>query len=327
MKAVTFDPVNDQFTLTQQPIPQLAHETDVLIKTVACGLNPVDAKIHLWKGMVPNMDESWVPGLDVVGVIEDVGAKVEKFKAGDLVFCHGNMLRPHGGFAEYTIQDSNILLHAPDVDNVILAATPCAGWTAWRALVDKLKIGDRTSILITGGSGGVGGFAVQIAKLFDVNNIIATCSAKNMDYVKSLGAHHVIDYKTEDVVETVKQLTDELGVEVGFDTVGPDNDIIVANSLGFDGQMVEIVDVVRPSSYNNAFLMGLGFHQLSLGAGHGHGKAGQASITFAGQQFTDALTKGQIIPPKIKTVDINALPQELTQILEQRTVGKVVLTF
>ena len=85
---------------------------------------------------------------------------------GDRVLCHGNMFRPHGGFAEFTIQDSEALVPHPDLEAGVAAATPCAGWTAWRALHDKLRAYEHSSILITGSSGWVGSFATQIAAHF-----------------------------------------------------------------------------------------------------------------------------------------------------------------
>jgi NADPH:quinone reductase-like Zn-dependent oxidoreductase len=278
MRALTFDPKTDQFRISKLPVPSISDD-DALIKVDACGLIPVDAKIGIWKSMVPNMDNSWVPGLDVSGHIAEMGRKVEKWMVGDRVLCHGDMFRPNGGFAKFTVQDAEALIPHPYVKAEIAAAIPCAGWTAWRALNDKLRAHEHNSILITGGSGGVGGFATQIASYFNLEKIIVTCSAANHKYVKELGATHVIDYKAEDVVARVLDITEQQGVSIGLDTVGPDNDILVANSLKFEGQMVELVDTVRPLKYQDAFMKGLSFHQLSLGAGHRHGISAKAALT------------------------------------------------
>lgn len=324
MKALTFSPKTDQFFLSELPVPHIDN-TDVLIKVDACGLNPVDAKIGLWKPMVPNMNDSWVPGLDVSGHIVEKGPRVEKWRIGDQVLCHGDMFRPHGGFAEYTVQDSGTLIPHPDLSVELAAATPCAGWTAWRALNDKLRIHEHRSIFIAGGSGGVGGFAIQIAAYFNVEKIIATCSAENSMYVTSLGATHVIDYRKEDVVSRVLDITHQEGVAVGLDTVGPDNDILVANSLAFEGQMVELVDTIRPLEYQDAFMKGLSFHQLSLGAGHRSGTSAKAALTLAGTKFSELLEQGVIDVPKLKTVDLNQVGDSLQGMLKQRTVGKIVM--
>ena len=324
MRALTFDPKTDQFRISKLPVPSISDD-DVLIKVDACGLNPVDAKIGIWKSMVPNMDNSWVPGLDVSGHIAEMGRKVEKWMVGDRVLCHGDMFRPNGGFAEFTVQDAQALIPHPGVRAEIAAAIPCAGWTAWRALNDKLRAHEHNSILITGGSGGVGGFATQIASYFDLEKIIVTCSAANHKYVRELGATHVIDYKAEDVVARVLDLTEQQGVSIGLDTVGPNNDILVANSLKFEGQMVELVDTVRPLKYQDAFMKGLSFHQLSLGAGHRHGISAKAALTSAGHAFSSLVEQGKIKVPVLKTIALDQVGEALNDMLKQRTVGKIVM--
>ena len=324
MKALTFSPKTDQFRILDLPVPYIS-DTDVLVKVDACGLNPVDAKIGIWKSMVPDMDDSWVPGLDISGHIVKMGRRVENWKVGDRILCHGNMFRPYGGFAELTVQDAETIIPHPDLRAEFAAATPCAGWTAWRALNDKLRVHEQSSILITGGSGGVGGFAIQVASYFDLEKIIVTCSTVNQKYVTDLGATHVIDYKIEDVVTRVLEITDQKGVDIGLDTVGPDNDILVANALKFEGQMLELVDIVRPDKYQEAFLRGLSFHQLSLGAAHMHGIASKAALTSAGQSFSSLIEKEEIKVPVLKTVSLDQVGESLNDMLKQRTVGKIVL--
>ncbi len=324
MKAITYDPARNDFVLKHIPVPTPG-ESDVLIKVDACGLNPVDAKIAQWKSMASAMDDQWVPGLDVSGLIVQAGRKVDRWRVGDRILCHGNMFRPHGGFAEYTIQDSEALIPHPAVAAEVAAATPCAGWTAWRALHDKLRIQERASILITGGSGGVGGFAIQIARQFGVKTIIATCSSRNRDYVRELGATHTLDYTNGDVVQRVRQITGQLGVAVGLDTVGRDNDIVVANSLAYEGEMVELVDLVRPESYRDAFLQGFSFHQLSLGSGHRSGPLGKAKLVAAGTRFSKLLEEGAISVRALRCVTLDEVGPALAEILKQRTVGKVVM--
>ena len=326
MKALAYDPTTNNFTPAELPVPTIS-SGDVLVKVEACGLNPVDAKIGLWQGMVPEMDAAWVAGLDVSGHIVEVGANVTRWKAGDRVLCHGNMFRPHGGFAEYSVQHAAALILHPELDAPVAAATPCAGWTAWRALNDKLQAQGADSILITGGSGGVGGFAVQIAAHFEIETIIATCSKANHDYVRSLGATHLIDYKNEEVVSRVMAITRQEGVALGLDTVGGDNDILAANSLRFEGQMVELVDTVRPRDYQDAFMKGLSFHQLSLGAGHRYGPSSVATLVNAGTAFSPLVEQGIVNIPALETVSLEQAGDRLREMLQQRTVGKIVLTF
>ena len=112
MKAVTFNPTENTFAVRDLPFPKLG-SNDVLVKVKACGLTPYDAKISLWKHMVPGMTDSWVPGLDVSGEVVEIGKKVTRWKPGDRVLYHGYMLRPHGGFAEYAVQNEEAILHNP----------------------------------------------------------------------------------------------------------------------------------------------------------------------------------------------------------------------
>ena len=324
MHAVTFDPDSDSFTLRRCPIPRPGPQ-DVLIRVKACGLNPVDAKIIQWKQHALGMDASWVPGLDVSGEVDEVGDQVTNVTVGDRVLCHGDMFRPHGGFAEYTLQASSAVIPHPDVAAAIAAATPCAGWTAWRALHDKLRAKEHDAIFITGGSGGVGGFALQLAKHFGLSTIITTCSEKNHAYARKLGATHTLDYRMENLTEGIQVITNGTGVPIGLDTVGAGNDKLVADVLAFEGQMVSLVDVVQPETYRDAFMRGLSFHQLSLGAGHRNGPAAQAVLRDAGIEFSRLIEKKSINVPQLETISLDEVGNRLQGIIQQRTVGKIVM--
>ncbi|MFN1620445.1 zinc-binding dehydrogenase [Vibrio rotiferianus] len=325
MKAITYQKDQDTFTYTDIDTPALASGLDVLVKVHAVGLNPIDAKVNLWQEMVDGMDDTFVGGLDVSGEIVAIGDKVSGWLVGDRVLYHGNMRRMSGGFAEYAIQDSRTLVAHPDVAPEVAAASPCAGWTAYRALVDKLNISTRKSIFIAGGSGGVGSFAIQLARFFGVETIITTSSAANHEFVRSLGATHVIDYKQEDVREQIMAITEGLGVEVSLDCVGGDNDILCASVLGFEGEMVELVRTTRATEYPGAFLQGLTFHQLSLGSGHVNGARGLQSIVEAGTSFSALLEAGSIKVGNLKVIALEAAGEALLSIRQQRTVGKVVV--
>jgi NADPH:quinone reductase-like Zn-dependent oxidoreductase len=159
------------------------------------------------------------PGLDVCGTVAAVGSEVTTVAVGALVLVHGAMKRPFGGFAEYTIQDSATIVVLPDtlpdgVTPVTLASTPCAAWTAHRVLFDKLRIprpasageapcaaNANLSLAIIGASGGVGSFAVQLARWAGVGRIIGICSTANVEYCRSLGVTDVIDYKSEGIYD------------------------------------------------------------------------------------------------------------------------------
>ena len=324
MKALTFDPQDNHFQIRELPAPEPGPQ-DVLLEVEACGLNPIDAKIRAWKSTFQAAHKIWVPGLDVSGRIVSLGSAVSGWKVGQRVLCHGNMFRPHGGFAETCIQDAAIIIPHPDLPAAQAAATPCAGWTAWRAIHDKLRANAQDSILITGGSGGVGSFAIQIAQYLGLKTIIATCSAKNREYVISLGATDVIDYHAENISERVLQITGRRGVTLGLDTVGADNDIAVANALAYEGRMVELVDTLRPAEYKDAFQKGLGFQQLSLGSGHRYGKPAQQAMVEAGTAFSALVEQGLIRVTNLTTISMPEVAPALDEMLAQRTVGKIVM--
>jgi NADPH:quinone reductase-like Zn-dependent oxidoreductase len=326
MRALTYNPANDQFVVQElpQPVPG-PHE--VLVRVHACGLNPVDAKIDQWHAMAPAMHAGWVPGLDVSGEIVALGAEVAGWQAGEQVLYHGDMFKPHGGFAQFALQDARALVRHPAVPAALAAASPCAGWTAWRALVDKLRVAGADSVFIAGGAGGVGGFALQIARHLGVRRIITTASSENHDYVRELGATDAIDYRVEDVVARVMALTDGQGVPFALDTVGGDNDIVTASVLGYEGQMVELVQVVRPEAYPDAFMKGLSFHQLSLGSGHRHGPRGREMLVEAGRQVSALLESGAIRVPRLSEIPLAQVGDALREMRKQRTVGKVVMVW
>lgn len=324
MKAVTYNPTNNTFLVKDLPFPKLG-SNDVMVRVKACGLNPLDAKIGLWKSMVPDMNDSWVPGLDVSGEVVEIGKMVTRWKPGDRVLYHGYMLRPHGGFAEYAIQNEEAILHNPVLPHDIAAATPCSGWTAYRALKEKLDVKSNESLLIVGGTGGVGSFAIQIASYIGVKKIIVTCSEHNIPFVKEMGATHIIDYKKDDIVKKVMEFTDGVGVNKAIDTVGDDNDIAAANSLSFNGQLLELVGFVRPALYEDAFMKSLTFHQFSLGGGYGYGIRGLLSILETGRNFTDMVERDLIDVPLKKVISLDDVPYHLTEMLKDKTVGKIVM--
>jgi NADPH:quinone reductase-like Zn-dependent oxidoreductase len=324
MKALRYQPASDRFSIAEQPVPEPG-EHDVLVRVHVCGLNPVDAKIDQWHATVPGMTGDWVAGLDVSGEIVARGPAVTSWRIGDGVLYHGDMFRPHGGFAEFAIQDARTLVAHPDVAPDVAAATPCAGWTAWRALVDKLHARGVESLFIAGGAGGVGTVAIQLARCLGVAQVITTASRANHDYVRSLGATAAIDYHEEDAAALVMALTNGQGVRIALDTVGGDTDLVTAAVLGYEGQMVELVRTVRPEAYPDAFMKGLGFHQLSLGSGHRHGQPGRDTLIEAARQVSALLQSGSLKVPRLTTIRLEDTGDALKEMRGQRTVGKIVM--
>lgn len=181
------------------PVPS-PKKDEVLLKVEAASINPVDWKIQ--KGMIrPFVPPKFpfVPVTDVAGEVIEVGPGVQTFKAGDKVVSMLNFMSG-GGLAEYAVAQLNRTVNRPpEVSAAEGAGLPIAASTALQALKSggaKFDGGSKaTNILITAASGGVGTYAVQLAKLAGLH-VTATCGARNIDFVKSLGADEVLDYKT-----------------------------------------------------------------------------------------------------------------------------------
>jgi NADPH:quinone reductase-like Zn-dependent oxidoreductase len=185
--------------------PSMPDATEILVKVRAASVNPVDFKIR--SGKYPAVNEDRLPyilGRDASGIVEKCGAGAEKFKIGDEVFgivgIHG------GGYAQKVVMAQNAVAAKPaNLDHVHAAAVPLAGQTAWQGLFryGELKSGQR--ILIHGGSGGVGHFAVQFANARGAH-VTTTVSTGNVEFVRSLGADVVIDYKKEPFEQAAREI-------------------------------------------------------------------------------------------------------------------------
>lgn len=195
------------------PQPNL-RENEMLVRVIACGVNPADPLIvsgRFAKEFGTRLP--LIPGYDVAGVVEKIGASVTRFKVGNAVYGYALM---GGGWAEYAVlADGEAAMKPKTLSFVEAAAVPLAALTAWQALVDAANLGAGQTILIHGGSGGVGGFAVQLAKARGAR-VIATASTANQDLLKQLGADVAIDYTTtkfEDVAKDVDVVLDPVGGE------------------------------------------------------------------------------------------------------------------
>jgi len=197
--------------LEEIPVPQ-PKENEILVRVIASGVNPADPLIL--NGKFEKEFGTHLPlilGYDMAGVVVKTGAKVTKLKVGDPVYAY---LLWGGGWAEYCISnESESAIKPKPLSFTDTATVPLAALTAWQALIDIAKIQSGQTVLIHGGSGGVGSFAIQIAKARGAR-VIATASTQNQDLLKQLGADVAIDYtkqKFEDVAHDVDLVLDPVG--------------------------------------------------------------------------------------------------------------------
>jgi NADPH:quinone reductase-like Zn-dependent oxidoreductase len=249
MKAVRMHEYGGPEVLRYEDAPRpVAGPGDVLVRVHAAGINPVDVGIRTgflkerMKHQLP-----LIPGWDVSGVVEAVGSGVARLKTGDEVYGRPDIMRD-GSYAEYmAAKESDLALKPKSIDHVHAAAIPLAGLTAWQALFDAGKLSAGQTVLIHGAAGGVGSFAVQFAKITGAR-VIGTASARNHEFLRSIGADQVIDYNTtkfEDVVHDV---------DVVLDTITGDT---ADRSYGVVRKGGIYVSILMPPSQEKAAALGI----------------------------------------------------------------------
>lgn len=220
MKAVTIHefggPEVLQVEEIEKPTPK---ENEVLIEVHASGLNPVDAKSirkdSYYKSM---MHLPATAGMDLAGVVEMVGKGINNIQAGDRVYGQASILRKgSGAFAEYAVTSEDSIALMPDnLSFVEAASVPLAASSAYEAIFEHMKLRKDQRVLIHGGSGGIGSFAIQLAKHVGAN-VTATATGEGIEFCRQLGADQVIDYK-KTAFETQLQDYDAVLDTIGGDT-------------------------------------------------------------------------------------------------------------
>jgi NADPH:quinone reductase-like Zn-dependent oxidoreductase len=228
MKAFIIDRYGRKGSLRfgEMPEPEV-RDHDVLVRIHAAGVNPLDSKIRdgEFKFILPYR-LPLIPGNDVAGVVARVGAKVRRFKLGDEVYARPDKGRI-GAFAEFiAMNDADVAMKPTNLSMEEAASIPLVALTAWQALVEKAKLKKGQKVLIHAGSGGVGTFAIQLAKHIGAT-VATTTSSANVGLVKDLGADIVIDYKKQ-----------------AFESILSDYDVVL-NSLGSD-TLEKSLEVLKP---------------------------------------------------------------------------------
>jgi len=206
----------EQLHYENVPIPEV-HDGEILVKVLGASVNPIDCKLASG-ALRPVMNNKaiplpWVPGCDFCGIIEEISEDVHVFKKGDEVY--GNC--PAGGaYAQFVIaRADSVAIKPPTLGFIEAASVPVAGLTAWQGLFNHGCLEKGKTVLIHGGAGGVGSFAIQLSHWKNAK-VIATGSFDHLKYLKELGADEVIDYKAvafETIIKNVDLVLDLVGGE------------------------------------------------------------------------------------------------------------------
>ncbi|WP_339716454.1 NAD(P)H-quinone oxidoreductase [uncultured Sneathiella sp.] len=218
-----------------RPVPEPGHD-EVLIKVAAAGVNRPDV-LQRKGGYAPPPGASDIPGLEVSGTVAAAGAGVTKYKVGDQLCA----LVAGGGYAEYCVAPEAQCLDIPKgFDLVQAAALPETFFTVWTNVFDRGHLTGGESFLVHGGASGIGTTAIQLAKAFGARAFTTASTDEKCRAVEKLGAERGINYRSEDYVEVVKELTDGKGVNLILDMVGGDYIQRNISALAVEGRLVYI---------------------------------------------------------------------------------------
>lgn len=297
---------------------------EIVVRMMAASLNPIDYKIM--GGGLPTWTYPHVPGVDGSGIVHGIGEGVTAWQPGDRVVFHADFTK-QGVLAEYAVTTAHTVARIPDsISFEAAAAFPCAGMTAYLALVRKMKLQPGDTIFIHAGAGGVGGYAIQLAKLLGAGRIITSCSPSNADYVKSLGADDVIDYTTEDVYERLKELTNGIGPNLILNSINRVTAGQDLTALAHDGQLVciagapEVVADFQPSSKS------FSLHKFMLGGAHISGnRQAEEDLARMAEEFLGLMKSGHLQPLIEETIALHEVGAALKRLSERHVRGKIIV--
>jgi NADPH:quinone reductase-like Zn-dependent oxidoreductase len=285
--------------------PSLPDAGQVFVAVKAASVNPVDFKIR--SGKYPAVKDDRLPytlGRDVSGIVEMCGAQATKFKIGDEVF--GMVAVYGGGYSQKVVLDQRALAaKPPSLDHVHAAAIPLAGQTAWQGLFRHGQLKAGQSVLVHGGSGGVGHFAVQFAKARGAR-VLTTVSTDNVEFARSLGADVVIDYKTQRFEDKASDL------DMVFDLIDGETRERSWKLLRKGGVLVS---TLTEPSQEKARQVGVRAMRYTV-------EADGAELA----EIAELVAAGKVKPQVQKRFALDAAADALASVEQGHSVGKIVLT-
>lgn len=338
MRASVITDTGDSDVVSVKDIPQPeVGEGDLLIDVQASAVNHTD----VWVRRGYEGDPPVVTGIDVAGEIIDAGPAVTGFEVGDRVVLYWNteycgecefcnkgettMCRDYGGLgvtrdgghAEYLVVESNHAVPLPDdVSYETAAAVPSNFGTAWRGLITRAEVRPNDDVLVLGASGGVGHGAVQIASLAGATVYAATSSEEKAEWLRELGADHIIDYSDVDIDDAIAELTDRRGVDVVFESIGGETYEKAVRSLTQGGRLVTIGATTGDA--DQGMLQHIFWKQLEI-----IGATGATMGEF--RDMLDALFEGNINPVVDSVISLEAIPEAHERLTMGDVFGKIIV--
>jgi NADPH2:quinone reductase len=317
MRALVLEKTGEPLRLRDLPRPAV-RPGHVLVRIAASGVNPLDVKIRDGAAAHAQVEPPAILGIDLAGVVEEVGPEVTRFAAGDEVYgMAGGVGGVPGSLAEYAVTDADLLAHKPATLSMVQAAAmPLSVITAWEGLVDRAQVRAGQLVLVHGGAGGVGHVAVQIAVARGAT-VYATGSGASLEIIRGLGAQ-AIDYRNPVPYP-------ESGFDVIFDTVGGRVlDEAFASVRRYTGHVVSILGwgshSLAPLSFRGATYSGV-FTLLPLLTGEGRRRHGEI-LASAARLVDDGLLT-PIVHPQVYDWDTSTEAYET--VASGAAAGKVVL--
>ena len=302
----------DKLQLMDLPIPGIGPH-DVLIRIKAAGVNPVDWKIRegFLREVLPH-EFPIILGWDMAGVVEKVGPEVTNYQSGDEVYAYSRLPVVHyGTYAEYIALPADIVAKKPENLSFEQAASiPLTALTAYQSLFDAGRLQSGQTVLIHAAAGGVGGFAVQLAKHRGAT-VIGTARSGNHDYLRELGADRVLDYSTQDFRQVIREWY-PLGIDLVFDCVGGevlDQSVELLNPTGC------LVTIVEPERAKTMKEQGLNIHFVFV-----------APNAQQLEELTKMVDQGQLHTHVARTFPLEEAVQAHEMIESHHVRGKLVLT-
>ena len=310
----------DQLRPADLPKPEPG-EYDLLVQVHATSVNPVDIKVRENRRGARPMPV--VLGYDASGVVTACGSRVTGFKPGDEVFGCPSLFG-QGAYAEYVLLDFRAAAHKPSrLDHTQAAVLPLVGLTAWEALHERARVKAGQTLLIHGGAGGVGHVAIQLARLHGCRVWTTAGRSESIEFCRdALGADEVIDYKNQDFVQRVEQLTAGAGVPAVFDTVGEETFRRSIDCVSPCGQLVTILGSDPGDRGDTLLYRSITVHYEFMGARVAYGVAPERQGAIL--RSIAALVDRKMLTPHISACfPLDQVAEGQRQVATGHTIGKV----